>query len=137
MTPITDCGATGLYQLRPSEGLTGDPLVYAGVVYFPTWTPAADLCDGGTGRLYGLRFDDCSSGLDTDGAGDADSSDDASVSVTDSYISSVTVTDAGSIIYGTSSVTTDGSSEAVNVITSATNPFLGTTTIDRMEIMKP
>ena len=84
MTPISDCGANGVYKLRPSEGLTGDPVVYAGVVYFPTWTPEADRCDGGTGRLYGLRFDDCSSGLDTDGDGDADEDDGVSTDVEDS-----------------------------------------------------
>ncbi|MEC7984133.1 MAG: hypothetical protein VX278_03145 [Myxococcota bacterium] len=134
VTPITDCGANGIYKLKPSEGLTADPVAYAGVVYFPTWTPASDRCNGGTGKLYGLSFDDCSSGLDTDGDGDADSSDDVSVSVSNSYISSVAVTDAGTIVYGTSAVASSTSTDSMNVITSATNPFLGTHTIAWMEV---
>lgn len=133
-SPITDCGANGIYKLRPSEGLTADPVAYAGVIYFPTWTPASDRCKGGTGRLYGLRFDDCSSGLDTDGDGDADTSDNSSVSVANSYISSVAVTDAGTVVYGTSTVSTSTSQDSMKVMSSATNPFLGTSTIAWMEV---
>ena len=133
-TPITDCGANGVYPLRPGEGLTAEPSVYAGVVYFSTWTPAADRCDGGTGRLYGIRFDDCSPGVDTNGDGTADSSDSATITSSSSYISGITVTDAGTIIYGTSGVTTDGSSSAVGIFDSSTNPFLGTSTVGWMEV---
>ena len=94
--------------MRPGEGLTAEPVAYAGVVYFPTWTPASDRCSGGAGRLYGLRFDDCSPGLDTDGDGDADSADSAAISTGTAYPSGITVTDAGTILYGTSAVATDG-----------------------------
>jgi hypothetical protein len=45
--------------------------VYAGVIYFSTYTPNADRCEMGTGRVYGIRFDDCSPGLDTDGVYDS------------------------------------------------------------------
>ena len=131
---ITDCGANGVYALRPGEGLTSDPTAYAGVVYFSTWTPAANRCNGGTGRLYGLSFDDCNSGLDTNGDGVADSSDNPSISSTGSYISGITITDAGTIIYGTSGVATDGTSNAVGTISSTSNPFLGTATVGWMEV---
>lgn len=134
VTPVSNCGTDGVYSLRPGEGLTADPIAYAGVVYFPTWTPASDRCNGGTGRMYGLRFDDCSPGVDTDGDGDADSSDNPSISTASSYISGITVTDAGTIMYGTSAVSTDGSSDAVGTISGATNPFLGTTSVAWMEI---
>ncbi|MEC8276649.1 MAG: hypothetical protein VXZ96_05125 [Myxococcota bacterium] len=134
VSPVSNCGTNGLYALRPGEGLTAEPVAYAGVVYFPTWTPASDRCSGGTGRLYGLRFDDCSPGLDTDGDGDADSSDSAAISTGSAYPSGITVTDAGTILYGTSAVATDGSSSAVGTVSSATNPFLGTHSIAWMEV---
>jgi hypothetical protein len=51
VNPITDCGSDGVYQLDEGEGLTADPLVYAGVVYFTTWVPDEDRCEGGVGRL--------------------------------------------------------------------------------------
>ena len=53
---------------------------------------------------------------------------------TDGYVSSVAVTDAGTIVYGAAGVTADGSSGAVGAISSATNPFLGTSTIAWMEV---
>ena len=133
-SPITDCGANGVYPLRIGEGLTADPTAYAGVVYFSTWTPAANRCDSGTGRLYGLQFDDCNAGLDTNGDGTADASDNPSISTTGSYISGITVTDAGTILYGSSGVTTDGTSGAVGTLDNATNPFLGTATVGWMEV---
>ena len=34
MNPITNCGDNGVYELDSGEGLTADPVVYAGVVYF-------------------------------------------------------------------------------------------------------
>lgn len=133
-TPITDCGANGVYALRIGEGLTSDPTAYAGVVYFSTWTPAANRCNSGTGRLYGLAFDDCNAGLDTNGDGTVDTSDNPSISTTGSYISGITVTDAGTIIYGSSGVTTDGTSGAVGTLSNTTNPFLGTATVGWMEV---
>ena len=92
-------------------------------------TPAANRCNGGTGKLYGIRFDDCTPGADTNGDGTVDSSDAAVITSSSSYISWITVTDAGTIIYGSSGVTTDGSSNAVGTIDTVTNPFLGTTTV--------
>lgn len=134
MEPITDCGTDGVVTLDSGEGLTADPTVYAGVVYFSTWVPDTDRCDGGAGRLYGLRYDDCTPGLDTDGDGAASTTDDDYVEEEDSYISGVTVTDKGTLFYGTSDVTTDGSGDAVGTITAATDPFLGTDTLAWMEV---
>jgi Neisseria PilC beta-propeller domain len=132
-TPITDCGAQGVYALDPGEGLTGDPIVYAGVVYFTTWVPDADLCEGGEGRIYGLDFEDCAPGLDTDGDGDADANDAAYIGEEDSYLSSVTISDKGTVFYGTSSVLTDGSGAAVGTIDVVNDPYLGTMTMSWLE----
>ena len=134
VNPITDCGSSGVYQLDEGEGLTSDPIVYAGVVYFTTWVPDEDRCEGGTGRLYGLSFDDCSEGIDTNGDGDLDSSDTDYVEHDDEYLSSVAVTEQGTIIYGTSNPTTDGSGAAVETIEVVNDPFLGTAAMAWMEV---
>ena len=133
MRPIEDCGAEGVYALEPGESMTGDPIIYAGVVYFSTWTPYEDLCDGGQGRVYGLKFDDCSAGFDTDGDGDADEDDLPFVEV-DGYPSAVTVTEMGTLMVGTSSPIVDGSDDAVLTINAVTDPFLGTATLAWMEV---
>lgn len=104
------------------------------MVYFSTWTPEDDLCDGGFGRLYGLDYEDCSQGLDTNGDGVADASDDSYIEEEDAYISGVAVTEQGTLLYGTSNVVTDGSVSPVGTIQSATDPFLGTNTIGWMEL---
>lgn len=129
-----DCdGNEGYYELDLAEGLTSEPLVYAGVVYFSTYTPNADRCEAGTGRVYGLRYDDCSPGIDTNGDGTADASDDAAVE-TSGYVSGVTVSSYGTIYYGSATPTTDGSSSALETINAATDPFLGTVAVAWMEI---
>jgi len=122
----------GWYELETSEGLTSDPIVYAGVVYFTTYEPAADRCDIGTGRIYGLRWDDCSPGMDTDGDGDADGNDDAAVAV-NNYVSGV-YPGEGTIYVGSANPTVDGSAAALETITSVTDPFLGTATVSWMEM---
>jgi hypothetical protein len=130
MSAITDCNGTGLYPLEPGETLTGDPIVYAGVVYFSTWVPEVDRCDGGKGRLYGINFEDCTSGLDTDDSGFVDSSDADYIEHDDTRLSSPTVTDKGTIIVATS----DGSDTDLEVIEAMNDPFLGTTNIAWMEV---
>jgi hypothetical protein len=134
MAAITDCGADGVYTLDAGEGLTSDPVVYAGTVYFATWVPETDRCDGGTGRLYGLDFEDCDPGMDTDGDGDIDEEDEPYLEEEDSYISGVTVTDKGTLFYGSSDVLTDGSGDAVGTIDVENDPFLGTQTMAWMEV---
>ena len=134
MEPITDCGADGVYTLDAGEGLTGEPVVYAGTVYFSTWVPETDRCDGGTGRLYGLDFEDCDPGMDTDGDGDIDEDDEPFLEEEDSYISGVTVSDSGTVFYGSSDVLTDGTGDAVGTIDVENDPFLGTQTMAWMEV---
>jgi hypothetical protein len=134
MTPMTDCGSDGVVTLDDGEGLTGDPVVYAGVVYFSTWVPESDRCDGGEGRVYGLDFEDCTQGIDTDGDAAVDTDDDLYVAHEDSYISGITVTEQGTLFYGISGADTDGGSDPVGSITSATDPFLGTETLAWMEV---
>ncbi len=131
--PIDCNGNDGYYPLDSGEGLTSDPLVYAGVVYFTTYTPDADRCEFGTGRVYGLRFEDCSPGMDTDGVDGANALDDPYEENTDDFVSGVTAGD-GTVYYGSANPTTDGSDAAVNTIRVATNPFLGTMAIAWMEL---
>lgn len=123
----------GYFPLDAGEGLTSEPIVYAGVVYFTTYTPNSDRCQVGTGRVYGLRYDDCSPGLDTDGSGTADWSDDVAI-VEDGYVSGVTVTSMGTVMYGTATPEGEMDQAGVGVIEAATDPFLGTAAIAWMEI---
>ena len=130
MDAISDCGGTGVYSLDIGEGLTSDPVAYAGVVYFSTWVPETDRCDGGDGRLYGIRFDDCSPGMDTDGSGSADSDDIDYQEFEGERISGIAVGKTGTLFVGTS----DGDESDLTVIESATDPYLGTANIAWMEI---
>ncbi len=94
------CGTEtgGFYQLASGERMTSDPVVYAGVVYFSTYTPDSDVCTEGEGRLYGLNYEDCGPGLDTNGDGEADSSDDAYVAQS-GFVSNVAVGPNGDVFY--------------------------------------
>jgi len=128
--PIPCNGHDGFYPLDSGESLTADPVVYAGVIYFSTYTPNADRCEMGTGRVYGIRFDDCSPGLDTDGDGEATSADGPYVE-TEGYVSGVAVTAYGTVLYGTADPSAEGS---VETLRTATDPFMGTATVAWMEI---
>lgn len=130
MTAITDCNGTGIYTLEAGETLTSSPIAYAGVLYFTTWVPASDRCDGGDGRLYGISYDDCTTGLDTDDSGSVDSSDSDYIEYEGERLSSVAVTDKGTVIVAT----TDGSDTDLSAIESTTDPYLGTANIAWMEI---
>lgn len=127
---ISACGANGVYPLSPGEGLTGEPMVYAGVVYFTTWVPEADVCDGGQGRLYGIAYDDCGPGMDTNNDGVVDASDSSHVEV-DGYPSSVT-NNGNTIFVGTSGG--DGVDAGILSIGAEGDPFLGTATLAWMEV---
>lgn len=129
--PIPCQGNDGYYPLDAGEGLTSDPTVYAGVVYFSTYTPDADRCELGKGRVYGLAFDTCGPGMDTDGV-DGVTPADADYIEKEGYVS-ITVGD-GTLYVGGSNPTVDGSSAAVDTIKVATDPFLGTSAIAWMEI---
>ncbi len=125
----------GYYTLNAGEGLTSDPIVYAGVIYFSTYTPdLTDECSMGTGRVYGIRYDDCTPGLDTDGDGEATAADDADIELADNYVSNVAVGSNGTLYYGTANPSTDGSSAAVDTFGSVTDSFLGTTNVAWMEM---
>ena len=134
MQPIVDCGGSGIITLGAGEGLTSDPIVYAGVVYYTTWIPAADRCDGGTGRIYGIDFEDCTNGMDTTGDGAVTAADANFIEAEYAYVSGLTVTDKGTLFYGTSNATTDGSGSPVGTINPANDAFLGTATLAWMEI---
>jgi len=129
--PIPCNGRDGFYPLDAGEGLTADPTVYAGVIYFSTYTPNADRCEMGTGRVYGLRFDDCSPGLDTDGDGEATSADTPYIEQ-EGYVSGVAVTAFGTVLYG--SATPESDLSVVETLRVATDPFMGTAAIAWLEI---
>ena len=133
VNPITNCGDNGVYELDSGEGLTADPIVYAGVVYFTTWVPNEDRCEGGVGRLYGLNFEDCSEGMDTDGTDGVDSSDEDYIEHEDEYLSGVTVTEQGSLVYGTSNPSGDGS-DGIVTRDVADDPFMGTAAMAWLEV---
>ncbi len=130
--PIPCQGNDGYYPLDAGEGLTSDPIINAGVVYFTTYTPDADRCEMGVGRVYGIRFDDCSPGIDTDGDGEASSTDTPYVE-TEGYPSNVAITEYGTVLYGSSGGPDSGGS-VVESISSATDPFLGTAAVSWMEM---
>ncbi|MCB9761372.1 MAG: hypothetical protein H6739_16135 [Alphaproteobacteria bacterium] len=128
-TPIDDCGSYGAYALDAGEGLTGDPIIYAGTLYFSTYVPAADRCSSGEGRIYGLAFEDCSNNMDTDGDGIGD----AAYITVDGYPSSVTVSESGTLYFGTSNPDTSGNT-AIGEITAVADPYLGTRTLGEREV---
>lgn len=125
---ISDCGSGGAYKLNSGEGLTGNPIVYAGTVYFSTYEPSTDRCTEGTGRIYGLAFDDCDGSVDTDGDGVGDSD---YVEV-DGYPSSISVGRHG-VYYGTSD--RDGADvTTVGELTTVADPFMDTNTMGFREV---
>jgi hypothetical protein len=130
-TPISCDGNAGYLPLDLGEGLTSEPTVFAGVVYFSTYIPNPDACELGTGRVYGVRFDDCTPGLDTDGDGDATTSDNPYVEES-GYISGVSVTSYGTVMYGTGGGPDEG--DAVSSLRVATDPFMGTANMAWMEV---
>jgi hypothetical protein len=130
--PIPCNGNEGYYPLDAGEGLTGDPLVYAGVVYFTTYTPDADRCEVGVGRVYGLAFDTCGPGMDTDGVDGVTPADSPYIEVPD-YVSNVTAGD-GTLYYGTATPGDDGGDGGIGTIPAASDPFVGTAAIAWMEI---
>lgn len=129
---ISDCGANGVYPLSAGEGLTGDPLVYAGTVYFSTWVPEADICDGGKGRVYGISYQDCDPAMDTNGDGVVDGSDDPYIEE-DGYTSGVSVTDQGNLVYGVHNADMTDTSD-LGFRDALGDPFMGTAALAWMEV---
>lgn len=122
-----ECGTEtgGFYQLAAGERLTSDPLVYGGVVYFSTYTPDTDVCTAGEGRIYGLDYTDCGSGLDTNGDGTATTADEDYISTT-GFVSNIAIGENGKLYFA--SGTTIDSFDAVQ------DPFAGTATVGWMEM---
>ena len=117
----------GYYSLASGERLTSDPVVYAGVVYFATYTPDSDACEVGTGRLYGMDYEDCSRGLDTNGDGTLDGSDEIAIESA-GYISNVSIGDNGKVYYS-------GATDVdVQILDAAQDPFNGTALVGWMEM---
>jgi hypothetical protein len=134
-SPIDDCAAYGAYKLDAGEGLTGEPVVYAGTVYFSTYLPDSDdpYCTQGTGRIYGIAFEDCEDNMDVDGDGDV-TNDPAYVEV-DGYPSAVSVSEQGTLFYATSNPdVTQASASAIGEITAQGDPFMGTKTVGIREV---
>jgi len=125
-----DCdGEVGLFELGAGEGLTADPLVYAGIVFFSTYQPnTSDMCETGTGRVYGISYEDCSPAL---GDIDGDGIDDYSTEV-DGYPSQVAISDQGTVFIGKS--TYDDETGGVVTLSLGTDPLQGTQTVSWMEI---
>ncbi|MCB9765197.1 MAG: hypothetical protein H6739_35815 [Alphaproteobacteria bacterium] len=103
-TPVPLCGDDGVFDLDPEEGLTDRPRVYAGVVLFPTWTPAEDDggCGQGEGRLYGLDFSTCQGVLPPD---DLNASPRTFLTV-DGYPHKMEITTQGAVYVSTTGPTT-------------------------------
>ena len=127
--PEPICNTTGITEMDPGEGLTGDPIIYSSIIYFPTYVPDLDRCENGTGRIWGLDYETCGAGLDTDGDGEADST---SVD-TDGYPSEVVVTDQGRILWGSSEVAESGGG-VISSLTPITDPFNGVETLMLREV---
>jgi Tfp pilus tip-associated adhesin PilY1 len=130
---ITDCGLAGVYALDEGEGLTGDPLVYGGIVFFSTYVPADDGCQIGDGRLYGIDYETCEPALDTNGDGVIDGSDNAYVDV-DGYPSAPVVSDSGHVYVGSSDTTGASGDAGVDVIETGIEGFTSTAMISWAEI---
>jgi hypothetical protein len=131
--PISDCGYNGVYRLEYGEGLTSDPVVYAGTVYFTTWVTDRDACNGGSSRLYGISYEDCDPSTDTDDDGDVDRRDDAYREYDDEFISGVAISN-GHVYLGSGAMDDTDESVITSISTSLQNPFQGTVTLGWMEV---
>ncbi len=61
-TVVPQC-EEGTITLSAGDGLTAAPIVYAGVVYFTTWSQPE--CSRGTGQLWAMTYDRCAPSFDT------------------------------------------------------------------------
>jgi hypothetical protein len=124
-TPQPLCDGTGMVSLGTGEGLTGEPIVYSGTVYFPTWQTGADACAEGTGRIWGLGYESCAAGIDADGDGTPESS---SIEV-EGFPSTLSVTDQGNLIWSGSDA-----SDVADMLGPGDDPFRGVSTLMLKEI---
>jgi hypothetical protein len=125
---ITCEGQTGYLELDAGEGLTADPIVWSGVVFFSTYTPnSTDRCAAGIGRVYGLSYEDCSPAVDWDGDGTKESSTEV-----EGYPSQVAISDQGTIFVGTSAY--DEYDQGIMQVALSSDPMLLTQTLSWMEV---
>ena len=59
-------GSYGVMKLPLGEKVIFDPVLGGGSFLFTTYTPSGNSCNVGEGRIYGIYFDDCTQGLNTD-----------------------------------------------------------------------
>jgi hypothetical protein len=130
--PISCVGNDGYYPLETGEGLTADPVVYSGIVFFTTYTPDEDHCEAGVGRIYAIGFEDCGPGIDTDGDGEVTATDSPYIEE-EGYVSGVSIGD-GVVYYGDSTPDSSGTDAPVEALRISADPFLGTRAIAWMEI---
>jgi len=113
----------GLDNTRGSR-MTTKPIIYDGIVYFSVWNADSDdRCGEGTGYIYSLAYDTCTvsiPGEDDDGLDPLDSA-----VTTSNYISSMVLTDMGTLLYSSS----PNSNEPIGVFDTQSEPSEMTTTI--------
>lgn len=96
--PISTFDGDGVLTLGAGEALTWEPIIYGGVLYFTTYTPACLQCNTGESRIYGVSYDTAGFGLDLDGDGRPDS-----ISTTvEGPVGSIKISEQGVLFYGTS-----------------------------------
>ena len=74
---------SGIFAFAQGEKAIFDPVISNGTLLFTTYLPPADPCLLGTSFLYGIRYDTCGNGINTD----ARNSDGTRVPVTQKRVS--------------------------------------------------
>ena len=59
-------GTHGILPLAGGEKVIFDPVIAGGTVFFTSFKPNANSCQTGEGYLYGIKYDTCDAGIDTD-----------------------------------------------------------------------
>jgi hypothetical protein len=129
-----DCNNGGFMRLDAGEKLTGSPVVYAKTVYFPTFKPASDRCGKGEARLYGLNYETCKAGLDTNGDGTVGTGDGNYIKLGEGIPSGVVVANDSIYVATSDGLTQSDMSNAVQRIAVENDPFSGTVAIQWREL---
>ena len=69
---VTSTQSPGVLRLDPGQKILFDPVLAGGTVLFSAYEPNANQCLPGSGFLYGIRYDNCTPGIDSNGDGDLD-----------------------------------------------------------------
>lgn len=121
----------GWMTLDASEGLSADPIVFAGIVYFETYTPNSDACELGEGKIYAIDYQTCEGGWDTDDDGVPDSTS-VSAGPTSGYVSNLAVSDQGTLFYA--ATPDDSYTPNITMLTPMQDGFMGTAAVQWMEM---